>query len=168
MTIDDQTMDICGICGTERVEKECIQRIHYDFLVWKRSIRPPSNPVFFGGGTGISWVNLSCKTCGLVSFDRVHFKTRSKVFFSRNRIAIDSFCHTPVVHTGSGPCLGTAVVSSLCREDSLRRACIQSSSCIRLAMTTSVKIRSPTTRSSWSCMGCGSERKYPRIDEMQE
>ena len=95
-----------------------------------------------------------------------------------------SLSHTPVVHTDKGP-KGCGVpvaspndsfsgVEEPSFSESRGRAVPSNPFCgrfckrIRLARTTSVKIRSPTMISSRSRMGEGREEKYERIAVMHE
>jgi hypothetical protein len=93
-----------------------------------------------------------------------------------------SLSHTPVVHTDKGP-KGCGVpvaedsfsaVKGPSFSKSRGKAVPSNPFCgrfwrrIRLARTTSVKIRSPTMISSWSRMGEGREEKYERIAVIHE
>jgi len=129
-----------------------------------------SHVLFTGASTGLtSFTNLLVSTSSRdVGVD--HFSTAFTRLFSRYLMNIASLYHTPVVHTASGPfgrgtpsaipavsfSVWTVPSFSKAQESVVERNPLDwdwQAFRMRLAMTTSVKIRSPTTMSSSSRKG---------------
>ena len=100
-----------------------------------------------------------------------HFSTEFTSWRSNHRMSILSRCHTPVVHIASGPrelCTVSSVLFSVAAEGGSATTVRLLREYIRLAMTMSVNMRSPTITSSWSATGVRKDEKYVRTAAMQE
>lgn len=107
-----------------------------------------------------------------------HLSTAFTKPCSIHRINMLSRCQTPVVQMARGPTgisvfeasSGNSFSGSWLDADEVSKLCRWRSDCIRirLAITTSVKTRSPTMISSWSRIGDRNEEKYLRMPVMHE